>query len=67
MKKIKWYIIKDDINRVIAHTLNFFHVRPGYSCSIADFLTCGYGRLDSYGEFQFALNPDEVKAKEKVS
>ena len=30
-----------------------------YSSNIVDQLTCGYGKLDSSGEFQFPLRPAE--------
>lgn len=30
---------------------------PGFSSNIVDQLTCGYGKLSSFGEWQFPLRP----------
>lgn len=32
---------------------------PSFSSDLAEFLTCGYGHLNSYGEFEFPLYPAE--------
>ena len=36
--------------------------KPGYSQGLCGFVTCGYGRLDSAGYWQFPLYPlaDEI-------
>lgn len=32
---------------------------PSFSTGVCESLTCGYGRLDDYGYFQFPLYPAE--------
>lgn len=36
---------------------------PSFSSNIAEFLTCGYGKLGSYGEWEFPLYPAELYAE----
>ena len=36
---------------------------PSFSSDIAEFLTCGYGKLDGYGNWEFPLYPAEDYCK----
>lgn len=38
--------------------------QPGFSSDIGGFITCGYGKLDDYGIWQFPLYPGEYYLKQ---
>lgn len=39
--------------------------KPGFSTGICESLTCGYGKLDEYGYWEFPLYPAELFLKGK--
>jgi hypothetical protein len=42
-------------HRRVAKLLRFLGFKPGYSTGIDGSTTCGYGRLDIYGFWQYPL------------
>lgn len=52
--------------KIIAKILSNVGIRPTYSHNIAGELTCGYGKLDDYGFWQFPLDPQYRPLESKV-